>query len=133
MSNKDPTLPNAKIYKISPSKIPNFLSAIEKLAAKTPGPGKYEVPKKKKILGNFKSTSHKSEFYEENVWRGMATPAPYNSINTERYKMSRTQEWKFPRPIKEQSLTIKKENSPSPTSYVYETKTNVSSLHPKPI
>jgi hypothetical protein len=90
MSKKDPTLINAKIYKISPSKIPNFLAATEKLAAMTPGPGRYELPKKAKILGNFKSTSHKSEFYEENVWKGMATPSHYNSINTERYKMSRT-------------------------------------------
>lgn len=133
MSKKDPTLPNAKIYKISPSKIPNFLAATEKLARNTPGPGQYKQPNKPKILGNFKSTSHKSEFYEENVWRGMATPCCYNSINTERYKMSRTQEWKFPRPIKEAPLTIKKDNSPSPTSYEFEKKTNFSSLHPKPI
>ena len=133
MSKRDPTLPNAKIYKISPSKIPNFLAATEKLAAKTPGPGRYEQPKKPKLLGNFKLTGHKSEFYEENVWRGMATPSHYNSINTEKYKMNRTQEWKFPRPIKEEPLVIKKDNSPSPTSYVFETKTNFSSLHPKPI
>ena len=88
--SKNPTLVNSKIYKISPSKIPSFLAATEKLAAQTPGPGRYELPKKRKILGNFKQTGHKSEFYEENVWKGMSSPSHYNSINTEKYKMSRT-------------------------------------------
>ena len=93
----------------------------------------YKAVIKDRVLGNFKTTGHKSVFYEENVWKGMTTPAPYNSINTERYKMSRTQEWKFPKPLKEAPKTIIKNNSPSPTTYVFETKTNVSSLHPKPI
>ena len=42
MSKKDPTLPNAKIYKISPSKIPNFIASVEKLSKLTPGPGMYK-------------------------------------------------------------------------------------------
>ena len=133
MSKKDPTLPNAKVYKISTSIIPNFIAQTEKLSKLTPGPGLYKPVVKDKVLGNFKTTGQKSVFYEENVFRGMATPAPYNSINTERYKMSRTQEWKFPKPLKEAPLTIKKDNSPSPTTYAFETKTNASSLHPKPI
>lgn len=133
MSKKHPTNENTKIYKISPSKIPSFLAATEKLSAQTPGPGRYEPSRKRKILGNFKLTGHKSEFYEESVWKGKATPHPYDSVNIEKYKMNRTQEWKFPRPIKEEPTTIKKDNSPSPTTYLIEKQTNASSLHPKPI
>ena len=63
---------------------------MEKESAKTPGAGRYDPEKKRKILGNFKTTGFKSEFYEEAVYRGMATPSHYNSLNVEKYKMNRT-------------------------------------------
>lgn len=133
MSKKHPTLTNSKIYKISPSKIPNFLAACEKQSLQTPGPGKYEPAQKQKLLGNFKSTSHKSEFYEDCVWKGHQSPSHYNSVNIEKFKMSRTQEWKYPKPIKPLAEVVKKDSSPGPPTYLYETQTNASSLHPKPI
>ena len=79
-------------------------------------------PTDPKVVGNYKTNANKSAFYEDSVWKGMQTPAPYNSIDTEKYKMNRTQIWKISKPLKEKPTHFVKDYSPSPATYRVEDK-----------
>ena len=80
------------------------------------------LPTDPKVLGSYKTNANKSAFYEDAVWKGQQTPAAYNTIDTEKYKMTRTQIWKISKPLKEVPRHFVKDNSPSPNSYRVEEK-----------
>ena len=78
MTKKHPTKDNAPRTIVKKDKIPTRMETVEIISKKTPGPGKYENDKKRKIYGNYLYTNTGGTFTDEALFRGISTPSHYN-------------------------------------------------------
>ena len=94
-----------------------FFDEIIKKAKFTPGIGKYDIAKKAKILGNYKSTQEGGGSVDEAKAIGMATPAPYNAIDLDIIK-HKTFALKISKPkLGPGENKLVKNNDPNPHTY----------------
>ena len=106
---------------IKMSEIPSRIDQIKIEAGKTPGPGRYEAKKKRKVLGNYLYKAEGGTMTDDAIVHGMSTPSHYDSIDLNKIK-NQVQYVKYTKPTREiASLNriskIEKDGSPGAGTY----------------
>ena len=98
--------------------IPTYFENVVKLAKNTPGVGKYEPEKKKRILGNYTYATVGGGFTDAAMYQGQQTPPHYQAIDLDKIKnrILSTKITPF-KGDKDSQYKFKKNDSPSPHSY----------------